>query len=427
MWENGEDQMDFRTNIINLDYNVLSNDMDKTVRCLSKQKNEEVFKTTLIIDLINHLWDQTHLFLQINFLLFSAYVIALSVYLSFEDRTLPYETVILACAGAFSFAEGLQIANLKQDYFKDPWNWIDIVFHPLTIAYVIARMLGTEDELVRAWISTIILLFGYLRWISYLRIFKPTRNLIQVVVTVVNDMKSFIIIIALIIIGFSFIFLVFNRGRLYGYYLYNSYGSLYGPVDDDDSSSSEKFFIALIAFLLNVILLNLLISIMGDSYAKVLEKRIKTDSLTRLDMISEATTFLRFLRRKKALNRGFLVLCESLNSTGDDDDDNAGDEWEERIAILKNLLRQSEDSAQKEMKALQHNLTRTEEKRKDNEEKLQQKVSSLEAELEKMRKEQEKAREEQEKQNEKTNEILALLTEMRQKLIGQPQNKVLQN
>jgi len=155
-------------------------------------------------------------------------------------------------------------------------------------------------------------------------------------VTVANDMKSFIIIIALIIIGFSFIFLVFNRGRLYGFYLYGACGSLYGPVDDGDSSPSEQFFIALITFLLNVILLNLLISIVGDSYAQVLEKRIKTDALTRLDMISEASTFLRFLKRIRTLNRRYLVRCELLEPTDNDNDDD--NDWERQMKRLMRFL-----------------------------------------------------------------------------------------
>jgi len=165
MLENGEEQIEFRANLVNLDYDVLSRDMEKAISRLSKQKNEEIFKITLIIDLINHLWDQTKLFLQIKFLIFSAYIIGLSVYLTQEDRTLPYEIIILCCAGVFLFFEGLQVATVKLNYLKDPWNWIDMIFHPLTIAYIIARMLGNEDELARAWISTIIILFGYLRWI----------------------------------------------------------------------------------------------------------------------------------------------------------------------------------------------------------------------------------------------------------------------
>ena len=242
--------------------------------------------------------------------------------------------------------------------------------------------------------------------------------------TVVNDMKSFIIIIALIIIGFSFIFLVFNRGRLYGYYLYNAYGSLYGPVDDEDSSPSEKFFIALIAFLLNVILLNLLISIMGDSYERVLEKRIKTDSLTRLDMISDAVTLLKFLGRKKALRRGFLVFCLSLDSA--DDDDNEEDDWEGKITMFKKFFKQTEEVNEKGMLKLEQDLTtKLEKHRKINDERMEQKMQEIEEKIERTRVE---TNEKFEQTRSEYSTIIALLTEMKeqkqqQQSIGQIENQ----
>ena len=94
-------------------------------------------------------------------------------------------------------------------------------------------------------------------------------------------MLGFIIIIIFIIIGFSLIFMEFQREQIYGNQLYSTYQVLYGNVADEDFNPSQKVIATIILFALNVILLNLLISIMGDSYDKVQEKRLLTDSLTR--------------------------------------------------------------------------------------------------------------------------------------------------
>src|SRR5688572_15224958 len=126
-------------------------------------------------------------------------------------------------------------------------------------------------------------------------------NLIQVILTTLADMMGFIIIIALIICGFSLIFLSFARhgesdedeDNSYGRYLYDAYQVLYGPLGDEGFSFSQKLLMSFILFLLNVVLLNLLISIMGDSYDKVQEKRVLTDSLTRLELIREATAYMK--------------------------------------------------------------------------------------------------------------------------------------
>ena len=144
--------------------------------------------------------------------------------------------------------------------------------------------------------------------------------------TVVKDMFSFGVIIGLIIIGFSISFVAFGIGNVsetetgpYGAYLYNAYSSLFGPIDDPeygDYELSQKILIAVIAFLLNVILLNLLISIMGESMGNVLAVRDKTETLTKFEMIMEAVTFMKFFKKEKkdGSNKSYLVYCFSLQS-----------------------------------------------------------------------------------------------------------------
>jgi len=136
-------------------------------------------------------------------------------------------------------------------------------------------------------------------------------SLLQTIISIVQDMFGFIIVITLIIIGFSIIFLEFDRENEYGVHLYGAYNVLYGNFDDSEYGVSQKLLVAAILFLLNVILLNMLISIMGDTYGKSIEKRILTDSMTRLEMITEATTFLNVFknRSKQKEEVGYFIYC----------------------------------------------------------------------------------------------------------------------
>ncbi len=159
-------------------------------------------------------------------------------------------------------------------------------------------------------------------------------------------MKSFIIIIALIIIGFSFIFLVFDRGHDYGVYLYNAYNFLYGPSGNEDFSNfSEKLLMCIIAFLLNVVLLNLLISIMGDSYDRILEKRDKTDSLTRLEMMSEALTYMKVFKLNPVSKKGYLLYCLSIDDS-QEEENRQESEWEGRIHLIRKWLKQNDQKVE---------------------------------------------------------------------------------
>jgi len=270
---------------------------------------------------------------------------------------LPYEIALLVTSVLFTLNEFWQVFQLKKNYLQDLWNWLDLSQLLLTIAFLITRLADNENELARAWISTIIIILGYIRWISLLKIFKPTRNLIQVVITITKDMLSFITIIALIIIAFSIIFLVFNREAGYGDYLYQAYNVMYGPLDVEEETPwpfSQKLIMAVLAFFLNVVLLNLLISIMGDSYGQVLEMRDKTDSLTRLEMISEAVIYKKFFKLNHKTKRGYLVYCLPVEVEEDENDQNQ--ELIDAIAMIKKTVQRNDQESKQKLQAIEDRL-----------------------------------------------------------------------
>jgi len=85
---------------------------------------------------------------------------------------------------------------------------------------------------------------------------------------------------------------------------------------------SQKLLMATLAFFLNVVLLNLLISIMGESYDDVKEMRVKTDALTRLEMISEATIYRKLVQFNHQTKRGHLVYCLPVELEEDESEQN---------------------------------------------------------------------------------------------------------
>jgi len=358
IWDaQGTSQVEFRSNFLYLDYDILSQDMKDVTECLKKQKGQDIFTTPAIVRLVDHLWEQGQKPLIIFFAFYSAFIIALSVYLTFDDRSLPFEITLLVISILFTANELWQLFHLKKSYLEDVWNWLDLAQLLLTIAFLGTRLADNDNELARAWVSTIIIVLGYVRWISLLKIFKPTRNLIQVVITITKDMLSFITIIALIIIAFSIIFLVFNREAGYGDYLYQAYNVMYGPLDIEEDTAwpfSQKLIMAILAFFLNVVLLNLLISIMGDSYGQVLEMRDRTDALTRLEMIAEAVVYKKFLKLNHQTKRGYLLYCLPVEVEEDENDQNH--EVIDAIATIKKIVQINDQESKQELQAMKEKI-----------------------------------------------------------------------
>jgi len=126
-------------------------------------------------------------------------------------------------------------------------------------------------------------------------------------------MRGFIIILMLIIFGFSIIFNIFDRDILYKDHLNYTYGVLYGLPDGEELSDSQIVIVSVISFLLNVVLLNMLISIMGDSYGKVQEAKSKVNALIQLDLSLEAMSIAQLFSKPKSTTDSMIFCYYSKN------------------------------------------------------------------------------------------------------------------
>lgn len=179
IWKDGHNQVVFKSNVLSLDYSSTSDDMIGYVLILSQITDEDIFKNPFISNLIEYIWTKNEKDLKIVAALFSILMILFSIYIGFGDRNLGLEIAILCFTVFFLIGELLQMQVLKQRYFQGIWDCLDSSFLLLTIAFIIFKFTDPdEDSLASEWMSTVIILIGYLRWVSYLRIFEPTSKTI---------------------------------------------------------------------------------------------------------------------------------------------------------------------------------------------------------------------------------------------------------
>jgi len=125
-------------------------------------------------------------------------------------------------------------------------------------------------------------------------------------------MWGFLVIMFSITIGFSLIFLEFGREEdsYYLNFLYATYQVWYGNIDDSEYTPSQKILTAMILFMLSVVLLNMLIAIMGNTYESVNQQRILTDTASKVGMYLEGVSYMRLLRRTSG-KKGYLMFYSS--------------------------------------------------------------------------------------------------------------------
>ena len=238
-------------------------------------------------------------------------------------------------------------------------------------------------------------------------------------------MHGFIIVLVFTLAGFALTWLNFSGD---GSTNVSTYNIIFGNFKNADFGASQKLFASIILLLLNVVLLNLFISMMGDSYDKVQAQKVITDAQTRLSMSVEAMTYLRILKKDKTKGRGYLIYCGP--EVKDSDQDLANNEWNGRITLINKALEGNESRIQEALRA----NDKTDDKPFTKiEEKIEEKIASLEdrfVSLENKMKEQaeqmkKQAREVKEQMDQMKQELKDSLSEMLQELKPAPKKVVL--
>ena len=106
---------------------------------------------------------------------------------------------------------------------------------------------------------------------------------------VIYDLKTFMLILLMFYIAYSQILIaISDNGESYADILRSSYVLLYGDFGELAEFSTVKFFVfVFFSFVIPLVLMNLLIAIMSDSYARVQENAKAADARAMASMILE--------------------------------------------------------------------------------------------------------------------------------------------
>lgn len=196
----------------------------------------------------------------------------------------------------FMISEFLAFRSMgKTGYIKSVWNLVDLTILTGNIVLVILQWTVNVQTAGWAIARSLIIMAIWLRALTWLRVFKPVRYLITMVLQVFTDMIAYIVVLAGAIIGLTFVW------RMSGYFSPPAYqfdeesdenrqvltffhslqvvtGMMFGNIPDrepDDSFFSPfKFFVVcLMGLVLALALTNLLIAIINQTYTSIEEKK----------------------------------------------------------------------------------------------------------------------------------------------------------
>ena len=341
MFSNDGQALEFLQTYFNLNLEIGSLDSLQLIRSMIDSDNEQIFNSNFIQTILKFKWRKVRYILYAQAIVYIIYLILLSAYSSLGNM------YVLNVCFAFNLIlvlyEILQLFCSREDYFKDLWNYIDLIRSTIvTIIWVrdMGSYFSTQDNLI-----ALVVFISWVRGISYFRVIKVTRYYINLIYEVVLDILPFLSILFYSTIAFSLVFeRLLHREDSYFKYLTISWEINVGGFNSD--GYRDWLYLAFFVYtILNpILMLNLLISIMSFAFNKVNENVLVADSKELAGMIFEGELVYIWRRNKKISS--FLHVCRSFEVGSEDSD---------LVTVMKKM-RKKVTGLYKEIESVQTNM-----------------------------------------------------------------------
>ena len=215
--------------------------------------------------------------------------------------------VFLANNLFFTIFELFQIvASAKYGYFKSSKNYLDLVRLPLGYTWAFISLQSNFENVNSTNLLTLVtsLLF-WIEGVSAFKVFDSTRYYVWMILEVVKDTKGFLGILIYFAIAYCGMLGTTINSSFWDTFKV-SYNLLLGDFDTGDLDNLQ-WAVFIIGSMLNlIVMLNLLISIISESFAKINSEKMASDTRIRLDLVIEVENCI-FWRKKEGPQYLFFV------------------------------------------------------------------------------------------------------------------------
>lgn len=318
--------------------------LDSISNCPNKQILRTGFVYTYIRDKWNALW---RYILALTILMWSN-LILMTILLILTARGDTDTVYFIAGSIGFLFVnlllisyEILQAFSAGGAYFYDILNLVDIVRITLCLSWLILNLYEPE-EYVR-YIAWPMALVNFFRGLSGFRAFDTTRYYTRLITKAFSDSIAFLLVFFYSTLAFGVVYLAANPKSDFTVI---SLWSVPYELSMGDFSTNNSDFLEYTGFILAtiinvVIILNLLISILGDSFEKFQSECQEIDCLDMAELVTELETLMYWNRETN--EKMFLQQCTDLGAEG-------VASWEGRLkavfTVIDGVKKQSEENYQ---------------------------------------------------------------------------------
>jgi hypothetical protein len=266
-------------------------------------------------------------------------------------------TVILIFNLFWAYVEMRQIWFHGLDYVKSFWNMLDLFSVIMNTTVVIMNFSDASFANTNR-VAAISVLVLYFKLFYFLRIFFATAYLVRMIIEIIKDMQFFVGVLMIATIAFGNAFYILGRNssgdnlageNIIDAFIFSYKMGLGDFITDGFGTRDEE--ILWIFFLLNsliilIVLLNLVIAIMGDTFDRVQETQ-ENSMLKELTNMIRENEFL-FSRSRAFKKAKYIVVIEPETAEG-----GGNVSWEGKLNQLKTFIEESSEKHIAHLKKLQ--------------------------------------------------------------------------
>lgn len=123
-----------------------------------------------------------------------------------------YAVLLVGVLSYFFYVEAVQFLKYPSEYFSSFWNLSDLFSYTLCLTVVVFDRIPSMPNSVNRPIASLCLIILWIKLFYFLRVFESTSRLIRMIIEIVNDMKNFLIVLIIGILGFSGGFYILQQG-----------------------------------------------------------------------------------------------------------------------------------------------------------------------------------------------------------------------
>lgn len=306
-----DSEVEFRRSLLSLDLSPGSKKCINLMRSILQCSNTEIFRTEFIKTLLKYKWRQIRWVLILQACLYLLLVIDIMVHTLYDRKSLGPIIVELVLNTFFLAYEASQAFSGIASYFTDIWNILDASRIIVLYLHCIVTLIDVED-IVEDVFLMLLNIIAWSRLIGYFRIFDGTRYLIHMLTQVIADLGPFLVLFVLSTLGATFTFYSNSYSKDFGDMFLATYGIAYGAWNFEQDNDLKYTIFFCVSLINTLVLLNLLIALISDTYQRVREQLDIVDMQELADIILEVDSIM-FWNRKRG-QQGYLVSCNVAGS-----------------------------------------------------------------------------------------------------------------